>query len=258
MQIGRNARRGIVLIAMMGVLDGSGAVAQSLPAGGHALPALPSPRPARTPTPPPAGRIEQSAPGDQRPRAYFERGSLQLALGAASFWERPAAQPEAAPFLFAGLHLGPALALVGEMGRGWWASGRLATPGRAAPSAACSDVHAGFHTLMGGVQYRLPPSRRSTRFIQVLAGRASFAGTAKELDGGASSSCFDAFSSGLALAAGGGVDVHLTDRLALRVAADYRRLAIPPLEGAERVFMRGDADRHLGMVRVAVGFVLGI
>ena len=258
MQIGRNAGRGIVLIAMMGVLGGSAAVAQSLTAGGHALPALPSPRLARTPTRPPAGHVEQSAPGDQRPRAtYFERGSLQLALGAASFWERPAAQPEAAPFLFAGLHLSPALAVVGEMGRGWWASGRLATPGRAEPAAACPDAHAGFHTFMGGVQYRLSRSRRSTRFVQLLAGRASFAGTASELDGGASS-CFDAFSSGLALAAGGGVDVHLTDRLALRVAADYRRLAIPPLEGAERVFMRDDADRHLGMVRVAVGFVLGI
>ena len=54
------------------------------------------------------------------------------------------------------------------------------------------------------------------------------------------------------------MDVHLTDRLALRVSADYRRLAIPSLEGTERVFMRDDADRHLGMVRVAVGFVLGI
>ena len=259
MQIGGIARRGIVLMAMMGVLDGSPAVAQSLPAGGHASRALRPPRPARTPTPPPAGRMEQGAPGDQLPReTYFERGSLQLALGAASFWERPAAQPEAATFLFAGLHLSPALAVVGEMGRGWWAGGRLAAPGRAAPAAACPDIHAGFHTFMGGVQYRLSRSRRSTRFVQVLAGRASFAGTAKALDSGASSSCFDAFASGLALAAGGGVDVHLTDRLALRVAADYRRLAIPSLEGTERVFMRDDADRHLGMVRVAVGFVLGI
>ena len=120
MQIGRSVRRGIVLMAMMGVLDGSAAVAQSLPASGHALPALRSPHLARTSTRSPAGRMEQSAPGDQRPRATeFERGSLQLALGAASFWERPAAQPEAAPFLFAGLHLSPALAVVGEMGRGW-------------------------------------------------------------------------------------------------------------------------------------------
>ena len=259
MQIGRSARRGIVLMAMTGVLDASAAVAQSLPAGGQASPALGPPRLARTPTLPPAGRMEQGAPGDRLPRAlYYERGSLQLALGAASFWERPAAQPEAAPFLFAGLHLSPALALVGEMGRGWWASGRLATPGRAAPAGACPDVQAGFHTVMGGVQYRLSRARRSTRFVQVLAGRGSFAGTAKELDGGASSSCFEAFSSGFALAAGGGADVHLTDRLALRVAADYRRLAIPSLEGTERVFMRDDADRHLGMVRVAVGFVLGI
>ena len=213
---------------------------------------------AATPAQPPAGRTEQGASDDQRqPATHVERGSLQLALGAASFWERPAAQPKAATFLSAGLHLSPSLAIVGEMGRGWWASDRLETPGRAEP-AACAEIHAGFHTFMGGVQYRLSRVRRSTRFIQVLAGRASFAGTANELDSGASSSCVRAFSSGFALAAGGGVDVHLTDRLALRIAADYRRLAIPALEGTERVFMRGDADHHLGMVRVTVGFVLSI
>ena len=111
---------------------------------------------------------------------------------------------------------------------------------------------------MGGVQYRLSRVRRSTRFVQILAGRASLAGTANELDRDVSSSCFRAFASGFALAAGGGVDVHLTDRLAFRVAADYRRLAIPALEGTERVFMRDDADHHLGMVRFAVGFVLSI
>ncbi len=258
MQTGRIARRGIALMAMVGAMDGSAAVAQSLPTGGHALPALRSPRLPRPPARPPAGRLEQSARGDQPSQAtYRERGSLQLALGAASFWERPAAHPEAAPFLFAGLHLSPSLAVVGEMGRGWWASGRQETPNRVL-QAACSDIRAGFHTFMGGVQYRLSQIRRSSRFVQVLAGRASFAGTARELDGGVSSNCGDAFSSGFALAAGGGVDVHLTDRLALRVAADYRRLAIPSLDGAERVFMKDDADHHLGMVRVAVGFVLGI
>ena len=258
MQIGHIARWGVALVTMMGVLDGSMAVAQSLPASGHAVPALRSPRLARTPAQPPAGRTEQGASDDQRqPATHFERGSLQLALGAASFWERPAAQPKAATFLSAGLHLSPSLAVVGEMGRGWWASDRLETPGRADP-AACAEIHAGFHTFMGGVQYRLSRVRRSTRFVQVLAGRASFAGTANELDSGASSSCFRAFSSGFALAAGGGVDVHLTDRLALRVAADYRRLAIPALEGTERVFMEGDADHHLGMVRVTVGFVLSM
>ena len=259
MRIGHIARWGIALVAVVGILDGSVAVAQSLPANGHAAPA-PGPQPfARTPTQPPAGRAERSARDDRRPEpSYFERGSLQLALGAATFWERPAAQPEAATFLSAGLHLSPSLAVVGEMGRGWWARGRVETPSRAAPAAACPDIQAGFHTFMGGVQYRLGRVRRSTKFVQVLAGRASFAGTARALDSGPSSSCFDAFSSGFALSAGGGVDVHLTDRLALRIAADYRRLAIPALEGTERVFMKDDADRHLGMVRVAVGFVLGI
>ena len=260
MQIGHIVRGGVILIAVAGFLDGSAAVAQSLPADGRALPVGGSLRLARIPVEPPSGRMEPSVQGDQQPQAtFFDRGGLHLALGATSFWQRPTAQPEAATFLSAGLHLSRSLAVVGELGRGWRASGRLQTPGGARPASACSDIHAGFHTFMGGVQYRLSRARRSTRFVQVLAGRASFAGTASEPDnGGAYSRCFDAFSSGLALAAGGGVDFHLTDRLALRVAAAYRRLSLPSLEGTERVFMRDDADRHLGMVRIAVGFVLGI
>ncbi len=65
------------------------------------------------------------------------------------------------------------------------------------------------------------------------------------------------FGSGRALAAGGGVDVHLNDRIAIRVMADYRRLAVPSLEGMESVFMASDGAR-LDMGRVAVGLVLGI
>ena len=261
MEIGRIVRSGVMVVAVTGVLGGTTAVAQSLPADGRSLlPISGSLRLAPIPLEPPVGRMERSVQGDRLPQAtYFERGGLHLALGAASFWQRPTAQPEAATFLSAGLHLSRSLAVVGEMGRGWWTSGRLETPAGAGRAAACPDIHAGFHTFMGGVQYRLSRVRRSTRFVQVLAGRASFAGTAGELDsGGAYSNCFDTFSSGLALAAGGGVDFHLTDRLALRVAAAYRHVAIPSLEGTERVFMRDDADRHLGMVRVALGFVLGI
>ena len=258
MQTARIVRRGVALTAVMAVLGGSTAVAQSLPAEQRSRPALRSLPLARTPVETPGGRMERSEQGDRQPEAtYFDRGGLHLALGAASFWQRPTAQPEAATFLTAGWHLSRSLAVVGEMGRGWWASGRLETPNGSGP-AACPDVHAGFHTFMGGVQYRLPRVRRSTRFVQILAGRASFAGAAREHGNGANSSCFEAFSSGLALAAGGGVDFHLTDRLALRVAADYRRLAIPSLDGTEQVFMRDDDDRHLGMARVAVGFVLGI
>ena len=52
--------------------------------------------------------------------------------------------------------------------------------------------------------------------------------------------------------------MHLNDRIAIRVIADYRRLAVPSLEGMETVFMEPDADARLDMVRVAVGFVLGI
>ena len=229
MQIGHIVRRAAALVAVTGVVGGSETLAQSLPAD------------------------------DQPPQArYFDGGGLHLALGAASFWQQPTAQPEAATFLSAGLHLGRSVAVVAEMGRGWWADGRLETPGGAGPAAACSEIQAGFHTFMGGVQYRLSRVRRRTRFVRVLAGRASFAGTASELRDGVHAGCLDAFSSGWALAAGAGVDFHLTDRLALRVAADYRRVAIPSLDGTERVFMRDDADRHLGMMRVAVGFALGI
>ena len=241
------------------VAGGSAAFAQSLPADGQRPAGVRSPRPGRAPVGPRGGRMERSAQRDQPPQAtYFDGGGLHLALGAASFWQQPTAQPEAATFLSAGLHLGRSVAVVAEMGRGWWADGRLETPGGAGPAAACNDIQAGFHTFMGGVQYRLARVRRATRFVRVLAGRASFAGTASELRDGVHTGCLDAFSSGWALAAGAGVDFHLTDRLALRVAADYRRVAIPSLEGTERVFMRDDADRHLGMMRVAVGFALGI
>ena len=262
---------------------GSAAVAQPLPAGGRKPAGEQSPSPGRAPVEAQDGRLERSAQGgvettrtrpshmrqdgrlkrsaqgDQPPpAAYFDSGGLHLALGAASFWQQPTAQPEAATFLSAGLHLSRSVAVVGEMGRGWWADGRLETPGGAGPAATCTDIQAGFHTFMGGVQYRLSRVRRSTRFVRVLAGRASFAGTAGEHRDGAYAGCLDAFSSGWALAAGAGVDFHLTDRLALRVAADYRRIDLPSLEGTERVFMRDDADRHLGMMRVAVGFALGI
>lgn len=260
MLIGRSVGLGVVLMAVTGVLGGSAAVAQSLPADGRTLPEVHSLRPGGAPVEQADVRMERGAQGDQQPPAtYFERGGLHLVLGAASFWQRPTAQPEAATFLSGGVHLSRSLAVVGEMGRGWWEGGRLDTPGGGAPASACADVRAGFHTFMGGVQYRLSRARRATRFVQLLAGRGSFAGTAGERDdGGVHSRCFDAFSSGLALAAGGGVDFHLTDRLALRVAAAYRRVSIPSLEGTERVFMRHAADRHLGMVRVALGFVLGI
>ncbi len=278
MQIGHIVRRAAALVAVTGVVGGSAvgaqslpadgrdggaggstAVAQSLPADGRALAGGRSAGPGRAPVEARDGRMGRSAQGDQPPQAtYFDSGGLHLALGAASFWQQPTAQPEAATFLSAGLHLGRSLAVVAEMGRGWWADGRLETPGGAGPAAACTDIEAGFHTFMGGVQYRLSRVRRSTRFVRVLAGRASFAGTARDLRDGVYTGCLDAFSSGWALAAGAGVDFHLTDRLALRVAADYRRVAIPSLEGTERVFMRDDTDRHLGMMRVAVGFALGI
>lgn len=261
MQIGRRVRRGVTLMVLTGLLGGpSAVVGQSLPVAAQSLPAEGALRLARTSGERPGGRLERGAQGDQQRQAtYFERGGLHLALGLASFWQRPTAQPEGGTLLSAGLHLTRSLAVVGEMGRGWWASGRLETSGGAGPAPACPDIRAGFHTFMGGVQYRLSRARRSTRFVQVLAGRASFGGTAGELEnGGLYSSCFDVFSSGLALAAGGGVDFHLTDRLALRVAAAYRRVALPSLDGAERVFMRDDADRHLGMMRVVLGLVLGI
>ncbi len=291
MQMGHIVRRAAALMAVTGVVGGSAADAQSLPANGRkgvvegsaadaqSSPAdawkgvsgglLPAnreelsggraPRLGRASIEALGGRPERSAQGDQPlPATYFDSGGLHLALGAASFWQQPTAQPEAATFLSAGVHLSRSLAVVGEMGRGWWADGRLETPAGAGAAAMCPDIRAGFHTFMGGVQYRLPRVRRSTRFVRVLAGRASFAGTARELHDGVYTGCLDAFASGWALAAGAGVDFHLTDRLALRVAADYRRVAIPSLEGTERVFMRDDADRHLGMMRVAVGFALGI
>ena len=96
-------------------------------------------------------------------------------------------------------------------------------------------------------------------FAHGLFGRAEYSGTATEIgESGVRTSCYEAFGSGRVVAAGGGIDVHLNDRIALRVTADYRRLAVPSLEGMETVFMAPGAAAHLDMVRVAIGLVLGI
>ena len=76
MQIGGIVRGGVVLISVTGLLGGSAAVAQSLPADrrpspadGPASPAAGSLRRARFPVEPPGGRTESGAQGDQRPQA---------------------------------------------------------------------------------------------------------------------------------------------------------------------------------------------
>ena len=110
---------------------------------------------------------------------------------------------------------------------------------------------------MGGVQYRLP-ARHVTPFLQVLGGQASYAATASEpKPDGAAVSCYESFGSGRAMAAGGGIGVHLGDRFRLRLIADYRRFAVPGLEGLETVLTERDADRHLKLWRVAVAFAFG-
>ena len=110
---------------------------------------------------------------------------------------------------------------------------------------------------MGGVQYGRP-IRRVTPFVQVLGGRASYGATASEPKAsGVEASCYDVFGSGRAVAAGGGVGIHLGRRTRLRFIADYRHLAVPALEGLETVLTERAADRHLKLWRVAVAFVLG-
>ena len=205
----------------------------------------------------------------ERRSPYFDRWGIELSVGYEGFTGLPRAVSTKGFFLSAGLYLGDSLALVAETGTTGWASGRP-TPGRAPqrfvdaarswPSkpAACPEIDAGFGSYLGGVRFRRR-FRGTAMFAHGLAGRAEYSGRATEVGAsGVRTSCYEAFGSGRAVAAGGGIDVHLNDRIAIRVMADYRRLAVPSLEGMETVFMASDAGARLDMVRVAAGLVLGI
>ena len=216
------------------------------------------------------GLQEHRAQDDRQRRSPdFDRWGIELSVGHEMFTGLPGEISTEGFFLSAGFYLGGSLAVIAETGTTGWATGRLTTPGRAPqkfvdtsrywPSkpAACPEIDAVFGTYLGGVQYRLR-FRGTAVFVRGLAGRAEYSGTATEIgESGVHTSCYDAFGSGRALAAGGGVDVHLNDRIAIRVMADYRRLAVPSLEGMESVFMASDGA-GLDMGRVAVGLVLGI
>ena len=211
-----------------------------------------------------------TATAQQKQSPYFDRWGVELSVGSEALEGLPDAISTEGFFLSAGLYLSGSLAVIAETGTTGWATGRLTTPGRAPqefvdaprywPSkpASCPEIDAGFGTYLGGVQYRRR-FRRTAVFVRGLAGRAEYSGTATEVGAGdVHTSCYEAFGSGRALAAGGGVDVHLNDRFAIRVLADYRRLAVPSLEGMETVLMARDAGARLDMVRVAVGLVFGM
>ena len=236
MQYTNVACRGLALAGVLAVLHGQAGLAQSRPTDGG--PAAPSP--------------------------YFSRWSLELAVGVDSWGSTRA------PFVSAGLYLDDSLAVVAESTLGRHVSGELSAGGLAPRAfldsarswpwkpAACPRVGALFHTLMGGVQYRRPtPSL--TPFAQILGGRAGFSAIASEEGAsGVETSCYEAFGSGRAVAVAGGVDVHLGRRTRLRFIADYRRLAIPALEGLEAVLTERAGDRRLGLARVGVAFVIGL
>ena len=209
---GNGARRGMALAGAVVVLSGSAALAQSGPA--------------------------ERESGARRP--FISRWSFELAIGAGS----SASVME--PFGSAGLYLDDSLAVVVEAGGGRHVNGEVPATGpapqafldspRSWPSkpASCPRVSAFSSTFMGGVQYRLP-ARHVTPFLQVLGGQASYAATASEpKPDGAAVSCYESFGSGRAMAAGGGIGVHLGDRFRLRLIADYRRLAVPGSRGWRR------------------------
>ena len=268
--------RGIVAGGLVALLSLSGlpAAAQPPPEDATAIPSGSTPLLRSTPTrsgKPPGGLPVRGDPAGQEKRSpYFDRWGIELSVGYEVFKGLPGAISTEGFFLSAGLYLSDSLALVGETGTTGWASGRLTTPGRAPqkfvdaarpwPSkpAACPEIDAGFGSYLGGVRYRRR-FRGTAVFVHGLAGRAEYSGTATEIgQSGVRTSCYEAFASGRAVAAGGGIDVHLNDRIALRVTADYRRLAVPSLEGMETVFMAPDAAAHLDMVRGAIGFVFGL
>ena len=190
--------------------------------------------------------------------------SIELALGVDRWGSARA------PFVSAGLYLDDSLAVFAEATGPRHASGELAGGGQAPPAfvdsarswpskpAACPRVEALLDTLMGGVQYRRPIPN-ATPFAQVLGGRAGFSAIASEPGtGGVETSCYEAFGSGRAMAVAGGVDVRLGRRARLRFIVDYRRLAIPGLEGLEAVLAERASGRHLKLARVGVAFVIGI
>lgn len=220
---------------------------------------------------PPGGLLAREERDARQTRSpYFDRWGIELSGGSEALEGLPGAISTEGFFLSAGFYLGGSLAVIAETGTTGWATGRLTTPGRAPerfvdaprswPSkpAACPEIDAGFGTYLGGVQYR-GRFRRTAVLVRGLAGRAEYSGTATEVGGsGVHTSCYEAFGTGRALVAGGGIDVHLNDRIAIRVLADFRRLAVPSLEGMESVFMAPGDGARLDMVRVAVGLVLGI
>ena len=268
-------RRGIAAggVTVLVSLSGPPAGAQPLPEDAATIRSPAATRLWSTPTragKAPSGLPARGDPGGHEERSpYFDRWGIEVSVG----YEAPRGLPGAVSFeglfLSAGLYLNDSLALVAETGTTGRASGRLTTPGQAPqkfvdaarswPSkpAACPEIDAGFGTYLGGVKYRRR-FRGGAVFAHGLAGRAEYSGRATEIgESGVRTSCYEVFGTGRAVAAGGGIDVHLNDRIAIRVSADYRRLAVPSLEGMETVLMARDAAR-LDMVRGAIGFVLGL
>lgn len=260
----------IVLVS----LSGPPAGAQPVPEDAATIRPSAAPRLRSTPTRSgkPPGRLPARGDPDGREERspYFDRWGIELSVGYEAFKGLPGAVSTEGFFLSAGLYLGDSLALVAETGTTGWASGRLTTPGqvpqefvdgaRSWPSkpAACPEIDAGFGTYLGGVKYRRR-FRGGAVFAHGLAGRAEYSGRATEIgESGVGTSCYEAYGTGRAVAAGGGIDVHLNDRIAIRVMADYRRLAVPSLEGMETVFMASEAGARLDMVRGAIGFVFGL
>ena len=268
-------QRGIAAgaVIVLPILSGPSATAQPLPEDAATIRPPTAPRLRSTPTrsgKPPGGLPARGDPDGREERSpYFDRWGIELSVGYEAFKGLPGAVSTEGFFLSAGLYLGDSLALVAETGTTGWASGRLTTPGRAPqkfvdaarswPSkpAACPEIDAGFGSYLGGVKYRRR-FRGGAVFAHGLAGRAEYSGRATEIgESGVRTSCYEVFGTGRAVAAGGGIDAHLNDRIAIRVMADYRRLAVPSLEGMETVFMAPDAAAHVDMARIAIGFVLG-
>ena len=254
--------RGLALAVMLALLQGAGMQAQTLgPAATDGVAAW-TRQGSAVRRPPPAWRARRLAPAAPSTPAPARPYFLEIAMGVDS--------GGSGPFVSAGIHVDDSLALVVETAGGRDAVGEAPATGRAPqafldsprswPSkpAACPRVRASAYTYMAGMQFRIP-TPRFTPFVQVLGGQASTAAVASEPgDGGVETSCYELFGSGRAVAAGGGVDVRLGRRFRLRFIADYRRLAVPGLEGLETVLTERDGDSHLRLARVGVAFVIGI
>ncbi len=117
------------------------------------------------------------------------------------------------------------LAIVGQVSGNYQSDSATVTIGGVTTSA---EYDLSVHSFLGGGRVSSRRNPGVTPFGQVLAGiaRVGFSGTASATSGGTPIFGIDADESAteFAMQFGGGVDLHVSERVGLRLAADYLRI----------------------------------